>query len=94
MINTSRDLFFDEKDTLARKASRVIFVLPLLVSGLLLGAITIWRDNPLPAVIGALAIIVSYNEFGEKLRSAESSKRAKHQIEELFAMTDMLQAAE
>ncbi len=106
MSNTSRDLFFDDKDTLARRASRVLFILPLLASGLLLGAITIWRENPVPAVIGALAVIavsvvggalierVSTRAFRERLRSAESSKRAKHQIEELFAMTDMLQAAE
>ncbi len=57
MSNTSRDLFFDDKDTLARRASRVLFILPLLASGLLLGAITIWRENPVPAVIGALAVI-------------------------------------
>lgn len=98
--------FFREKDTYARFISRWIFILPAISVLSLVSALT-WANHIIVPLITAalctltLSIIggvilerVSNSELGEKLATAENARRSRQQVEELFAMTDMLQAAE
>lgn len=101
-----RDQFFGEDDTLARKASRFVFTIPALTIVSLVLALTVMRDNPVHAIIAALILMListgsgfflerrSGKEFANRLEMVERARNAHRQIEELFAMTDMLQAAD
>jgi diguanylate cyclase (GGDEF)-like protein len=98
--------FFRNGRWLARAMSRIIFVLPLLTLLSLLAALLVfYRDPTLPILVALATVLLSTglgiflermstDELGEKMEMAEKSRRAHQQVEELFAMTDMLQAAE
>ncbi|MCB2060994.1 MAG: sensor domain-containing diguanylate cyclase [Novosphingobium sp.] len=98
--------FLDRSEPIANTLSRVIFVLPMLTCGALVAALTFMNENPHPAIFVALVSLGfsiffgvllergSVKELNARTAIAEQSLRAHHQMEELFSMTDMLQAAE
>lgn len=98
--------FFRDGRSLARNLSKIIFVLPAVtLVSLIVVLLGFVRDPAIPVsiaifsvmlstVLGLLLERMSSDELGEKKDIAEQSRRAHQQVEELFAMTDMLQAAE
>jgi diguanylate cyclase (GGDEF)-like protein len=78
----------------------------LITLASLFAALFTFGHNPTIAIVIAIVTILlsvvfglalermSSDELGEKKGMAEQSRRAHQQVEELFAMTDMLQAAE
>ncbi|MCB2076878.1 MAG: GGDEF domain-containing protein [Novosphingobium sp.] len=98
--------FFKEREPFMRFLSRVVFLFPLAAAGGMLAAATTMSDNPQPAILFAFVSLVasvavgvvlerqSSDEFDDKLALAERTRQSSQQIQELFAMTDMLQAAE
>ncbi|MCB2075151.1 MAG: hypothetical protein KDE49_15775, partial [Novosphingobium sp.] len=98
--------FLDRSEPIANTLNRVIFALPILTGLSLLSALTFMSDHPQPAIITALASLAfsiffgvllergSVKELNARKAMVEESLRAHHQMEELFAMTDMLQAAD
>lgn len=98
--------FFRERATYARVISRWIFILPAIGCLCLISGLT-WAPqvSSLMMVVALSTIIlsivggvilerVSNSELGERLDMAERARSSHNQMEELFAMTDMLQAAE
>lgn len=104
VIGTNHSFF--QGDSFARRASRAVFALPIMAAIAILVAITVMRSAPLAPMIVAMACVLgsvvmgtylrrkSSAELEGRLAMAHSARAAQHQIEELFAMTDMLQAAE
>ena len=104
VIGTNHSFF--QRDSFARRASRAVFALPIMAAVAILVAITVMRSAPLAPMIVAMACVLgsvvmgtylrrkSSAELEGRLAMAHSARAAQHQIEELFAMTDMLQAAE
>ena len=98
--------FFKDGDSLARVLSRIIFVLPLTtLAALATPLVSPDIDPTAPIVIAIVSLLASIGlglmlermsstELGENKLMVEHSRRAHQQVEELFAMTDMLQAAE
>lgn len=100
------DPFFGEEKGLARMARLLILPFPFLALAFSLAAVSVYRDAPHPAIYlsifsllmmltgGAFLVRLATNEFGDRHKTIEDSRQAQYRIEELFAMTDMLQAAE
>jgi diguanylate cyclase (GGDEF)-like protein len=96
----------EKSEPIASTLSRVIFVLPVVTGGALLAALTVMSENPRSAILVALISLGvsilfgvllergSVKELNARNAVAEESRRAHRQMEELFAMTDMLQAAD
>lgn len=102
----ARALFFQNGYPLSRMLSRIIFVLPFATLAVLVAPLVSSIVDPHVWILVAIGMIISSTGLGfvlermssqellEKKEMVERSRRAHQQIEELFSMTDMLQAAE
>ena len=99
----ANDFFGGGGATLARRLSDFIFVWPLLtVLSLAAGLFILPHHAPALMAVALATVIISTglgillerlsnDELGEKHEVAERARLARQQVEELFAMTDMLQ---